>query len=302
MAKCLLLFSGGLDSLLSGRILLEQKIKVTPVCFKSYFFDCDLAEKFVKELGLKLKIIDISEKQLEIVRNPEYGRGKGLNPCIDCHLLMIKEAKRIMEKEKFDFLVTGEVLGERPFSQRKEILKLIEEKAGLTGLILRPLSAKLLDPTMPEKRGWIDRTKLFSIKGKSRKPQISLAKKFKIKKFPNPSGGCLLTDPQYAEKLNSLMKKNPAFDGNDAEILRKGRIFWEEGFLIAVGRNKKENGELKKLKKKRDRILEPYNFPGPTVLVREFNKKIKKEILNKTKKLLIKYSKKLPEKPKINEL
>jgi tRNA U34 2-thiouridine synthase MnmA/TrmU len=302
MAKCLLLFSGGLDSLLVGKILAKQKIEFVPVCFKSYFFGPELAEKSVRELRLRLRTVDISKKQLKIVKNPEYGRGRGLNPCIDCHLLMIKEAKKIMEKEKFDFLATGEVLGERPFSQRKEILKLIEEKADLTGLILRPLSAKLLDPTIPEKRGWIDRTKLFSIKGKSRKPQISLAKKFKIKKFPNPSGGCLLTDPQYAEKLNFLMKKNPAFDGNDAEILRKGRIFWEEDFLIAVGRNEKENGELKKLKNKKDRILEPKNFPGPTVLVRGFDKDIKKEILNKTKKLLIKYSKKLPEKPKINEL
>jgi len=301
MRKCLLLFSGGLDSILAAKVLMEQKIQVVSVCFSSYFFGCDLAKKSVKQLGLKLKIVNISEKQLSMVKKPQYGRGKGLNPCIDCHLLMIKEAEKIMKKEKFDFLATGEVLGERPFSQRKEIMKLIEKEAGLGGLILRPLSAKLLEETVPEKTGWIKREKLFAIQGKSRKPQLSLAKKFEIKEFPSPSGGCILTDPQYTKRLRVLLKKNPNFDGKDTQILRKGRLFWNENCLIVVGRNERENKEIRQLadKKKKDLVLDPESFPGPTVLIRGFGKRIKKDVIMKAVELLLNYSKKIPKEIKI---
>lgn len=306
MKKCLLLFSGGLDSILAAKILEKQKIKVFPVCFKSFFFDCGVAKKSAKKLNLKLKIIDFSKEHLRIVKNPQFGYGKNFNPCIDCHLLMIKKAKGIIKKGKFDFLVTGEVLGERPFSQRKEILEMIEKKAGLEGLILRPLSAKLLKETIPEKEGWIKRERLFAIRGKSRKPQITLAKKFKIKEFPTPAGGCILTDSHYSEKLKTLFKKIPDFDGSDARILRKGRIFWptfakasagkQRNFLIVVGRNEKESKELKKFKNREDLILEPENFPGPTVLIRGFGKRIKERIIMKAIEFLLNYSKKIPEK------
>ncbi|MDI6798760.1 MAG: asparagine synthase-related protein, partial [Candidatus Aenigmarchaeota archaeon] len=147
MRRVILLFSGGLDSILSAKILREQKIRIVPICFESYFFNCHLAERMAKRLGLKLKIIDFSEEHLKIVKNPKYGRGQGMNPCIDCHLLMLKEAKKVMEKEKLDFIATGEVLGQRSFSQNRNTLKLIEKEAGLKGLILRPLSAKLLPET-----------------------------------------------------------------------------------------------------------------------------------------------------------
>ncbi len=236
---------------------------------------------------------------------------------------MIKESKKILKKQKFDILTTGEVLGERPFSQRKEIFKLIEKQANLENKILRHLSVKLLPETIYEIEGLIDRKKLFSIRGKSRKPQINLAKKFKIKEFPTPAGGCILTDPQYSKRLKTLFEKIPDFDGSDAKILRKGRAFWDvthlppegpkrkfgraEGglesrfqrapkILIVVGRNEKENKELKKSKKREDLILEPENFPGPTVLVRGFGKKIKKKMIKKATELLLNYSKKLPEK------
>jgi tRNA-specific 2-thiouridylase len=299
--KALLLFSGGLDSILAAKILEKQKIKVAPVCFESFFFDCKLALIAAKKLGLKLKIVDISKEHLRIIKNPKYGKGKGANPCVDCHLLMIKKGKEIMKKKKFDFLATGEVLGERPFSQNKKIFELAEKDANLKGLILRPLSAKLLPKTLPEKKGWLKRENLFDFKGKSRKPQLKLAEQFKIKDFPSPAGGCILTDLDYSQKVKKLFKRHPDCDGNDCQLLRKGRIFWlppthqPDNSLVVVGRNEEENGELRKLKKQKDLILEPKNFPGPIVLIRGFGKKIKKEIIKGAIEILLHYTKKIPE-------
>jgi len=293
--KALLLFSGGLDSILVAKILQKQNIKITPICFRSFFFGCKIAKESAQNRGLKLKVVDISREHLKIVKNPQYGRGQGINPCVDCHLSMIKKAKEIMKKENFDFLATGEVLGERPFSQNKRVFKLAEKESGLKGLILRPLSAKLLPETIPEKKGWVKREELFAFLGKSRKPQINLAKKLKIEKFPSPAGGCILTDSEYSRKLRELFEKIPDRDGLDCQVLRKGRAFWKDNFLIMVGRNEKENEELKSLRKKKDFILEPENFPGPTVLIRGFGKKIKKAIINRGTELLLHYSKKLPE-------
>lgn len=285
MNKALLLFSGGLDSILAVKILKKEGVIITLLCFKSYFFDCSLAEKSAKKLGLKLRKEDFSEEHLRIVKKPKYGYGKNINPCIDCHLLMLRKAKKIMEKEGFDFLATGEVLGERPFSQNKKALVLIEKELGLENQVVRPLSAKLLPA------GWIEG---YAIKGKSRKPQLALAKKFKIKDIPSPAGGCILTDCQYAERLKELFKKIPECDGRDVRILRKGRPFWEDSFLIMIGRNEEENEELKKLKKKKDVVLKPENFSGPTALIRSFGRKIKKEKIKKAIELLLNYSKKPP--------
>lgn len=295
MVKAILLFSGGLDSMITSQILSKQKIKVIPVCFYSYFFDCQRAKKSAEILGLKLKTIDFSEEHLKIIKSPKYGRGKGLNPCIDCHLLMIKEAKKLLKKTNSDFIATGDVLGQRPFSQNLKALKIIEEKSGLGGLILRPLSAQLLPATFPEKRGWVKREALFGIKGKSRTPQLLLAKEFDIKEFPTPSGGCILTNLEYSEKLKELFKMVPDCDGNDCQLLRKGRVFWKKddynNVLIVVARNEKDCLELKKMKKETDVLLEPQNFSGPVVLVRGFFKKANKKIIQDAKELLLQYSK-----------
>jgi len=304
----LLLFSGGLDSILAAEILRKEKIKVALVCCKSFFFDCQSAQRSARRLKLKLKVIALSKEHLGTVKRPKYGRGQGMNPCIDCHILMIKKAKEILEREKLDFLATGEVLGERPFSQNRKIFQLAEKETELESLILRPLSAKLLPLTIPEKRRWVKRENLFGFQGKSRKPQMVLAKKMKLKKFPTPAGGCILTDPEYSKRLRELFKKAPECDGNDCQILRKGRIFWlatqsfgrvrQNRFLIIVGRNEKENKQIHQLagKKKKDLILEPQNFPGPTVLIRGFGKEIKKEKVLEATALLLNYSKKIPEK------
>lgn len=303
-AKCLLLFSGGLDSILAAKILIEQGIKVLGLTFKSCFFNEKQAKKIAKKIGLKLKVVDISKEHLKIVKNPKYGYGKNMNPCIDCHLLMLRKAKEITKprrtlrkntRKEFNFVATGEVLGERPMSQNKNILQLLEKESGLKGCLLRPLSAKLLEPTIVEKEGIVDREKLFAISGRQRKVQIALARKFKIKKYPTPSGGCCLTYKEFSKKLNKLFKKWPDADCDDIELLKHGRYFWEKYFLIVVGRGREDNKEIKKSRRKGDVIIEPKKFPGPTILVRG-KRKIPRLIIKRGEGLVRKYSKKVKEK------
>jgi tRNA U34 2-thiouridine synthase MnmA/TrmU len=292
--KALVLFSGGLDSMLAAKILMEQGIKVVPVYFKSYFFGPEIAKKSAEILGLKLKVIDISKEHLKIVRKPKFGYGQSMNPCIDCHLLMLKKAKEIMKKEKFDFVATGEVLGERPMSQNKKALELIEKLSSLKGYLLRPLSAKLLKPTIPEKKRLVDREKLFDIKGRSRKRQIELAKKFGIKWYPSPAGGCILTDLEFGKRLKELFEKKKKIDENDIELLKLGRHFWFDDIKIIVGRDHEENLKIKKLARKGDILIEMKNYTGPTTLIR--GKGIKNEILEKAKELTKFYSTKARDK------
>ena len=286
----LFLFSGGLDSILAVKLLQEQGIKVAGLTFVSYFFNSDLAKESAKNLDIKLKIIDFSDEHLDMVKNPQYGYGKAINPCIDCHILMLKKAKEI--SEKFDFVATGEVLGERPMSQNKRALELIAEQSGLKDYLLRPLSAQLLEPTVPEKNGLVARNKLLDISGRSRKRQIVLAKKWGIKEYPTPAGGCLLTDFQFGRRLKELFKQWPDCRGDDVRLLKLGRHFWVKDNKIIVGRNQTENKEIKKLVKKGDLLIKPKDFPGPTILIRGRHKILEKSLV-KAKELMIKYSPKL---------
>ena len=285
--KALILFSGGLDSILAVKLLQEQDIDVTGISFVSYFFNADLAEKAAKNLNIKLKIVDFSDEHLAMVKNPHYGYGKAINPCIDCHLMMLKKTKK--ELKEFNFIATGEVLGERPMSQNKQALELIEKQSGLKGYLLRPLSAKLLESTIMEKQGLVNRDKLLDISGRSRKMQMVLAEKWGIKEYPTPAGGCCLTDLQFAHRFKEMLKYWPDCGGNDVLLLKLGRHFWEKENLIIVGRNEQENKEIKKLAQKGDILIEPKEFPGPSILIRS-----KIEILNqslaKAKELMIKYS------------
>lgn len=296
--KALVLFSGGMDSILAAEILNRQKIGVSLICFKSYFFDCDLAKELSGDP--RLKIFDFSKDHLKVVKSPECGRGKGMNPCMDCHLLMLKKAKEEMIKKEYDFIATGDVLSERPFSQNMPSLLRMDKEAGLAGKILRPLSAKLLPETEAEKRGFVKRDDLFGISGKSRKPQLKLAKEFKIKKVPNPAGGCILCDLNYSENLKKLFEKNPKADGKDCLALRRGRVLWKKNFLIIVGRDEKEDKKLVMLKKTGDMILTPHNFTGPTALIRSFGKRIREEEIKEAAGYLINYSKRLPKEIKIS--
>lgn len=295
--KCLFLFSGGLDSILGVEVLRIQKnIKIVGLTFKSIFFDETLAKKMAKKISLPLKIVDISSSLLKIVKKPKYGYGKGMNPCLDCRILMLKKAKEILKKEKFDFVASGEVLGERPMTQNKFALNFVEKKSSLKGILLRPLSAKLLEETIFEKKGLIKRELLLDLSGRSRKSQIFLAKKFNLKDYPTPSGGCILTDLNFSKKLKELLKIYPKAKENDIKLLKLGRHFWEKKVKIVVGRNEKENKILKKLAKKGDFLIEMKNYPGPLTLLRNYQKtKISSEVLKKAKKLTQYYSPKVRE-------
>ncbi|MFA6376440.1 MAG: tRNA 4-thiouridine(8) synthase ThiI [Candidatus Paceibacterota bacterium] len=305
--RALVLMSGGLDSMLAGKILEFQGMKTTLICFKSYFFSEIAAQKSARALGMELRVEDISVPHLEIVKHPRYGYGGAVNPCIDCHLLMLKTAKAIMNSQGFDFVATGEVLGERPMSQNKLSLDIIEKESGLAGFLLRPLSALLLPPTIAETKGLIDRNQLYGISGRSRKVQMELAEKFNIKYVPQPGGGCILTEKEYGQRLGQLMTKCPNFDGSDAQLLRHCRPIWEEDMLFAVARDQDDCAALKKLAKTKDYIFEPKNFPGSTVLARNFGKAVQGATLHNSKiieelgkKYLLQYSKKIPVDPEIN--
>ena len=272
--KALVLFSGGLDSILAVKTLEAQNIDVTAICFKSNFFNEDQAKKYAEVLNVKLIVNDIRNKFLEVVKNPPSGYGKNLNPCIDCHALMAQEASCIMEDGDYDFLASGEVLGQRPFSQNRSALEQVEKKSGLE--ILRPLSAKLLPETKVELNGLVKRGLLHRIKGRGRDDQMDLVKKYKIDKYPSPAGGCILTDPEFSTRMIKMLSFWPDCSSGDAELLKAGRIFWLklgikeefEDILIVVGRHKEDNEKLLALAQKGDFMVELQEINGPISLIR----------------------------------
>jgi len=264
------LFSGGLDSMLATKLLLNQGIKIQGLTFVTPFFNAEKAKKAAKILGIPLRVIDISTEHFRILKNPPHGYGKNVNPCIDCHALMLKKARDIMKKEWYHFVATGEVLGQRPMSQNKQSLKIVERLTGLKGYLLRPLSAQLLAETIPEQKGLVDRKKLLGLSGKQRKVQMILAKRWKIKEYATPSGGCLLTDPGYAERFKKLQNIFPNFNLHEAELLKYGRLFIEPDYMFIVGRNQEDDSAIKKIANKDDILLEIKDIPGPTTLLHFF--------------------------------
>jgi len=294
--KALLLFSGGLDSLLALKVAESLNISVTLLIFKSYFFDEKIALKAIKENKLKnpYLIIDFSKKHFQIVKQPKFGYGKNMNPCIDCHLLMLKEAKKIKEKEGYDLILTGEVLNERPMSQNMSVLNLLEKESGLEGYLLRPLSALSLKPTILEKEGAINRKQLLNIKGRSRKVQLNLVQKFNLNGFLFQPAACLLTDPQFSLKLKDLLNISDKADENDINLLKIGRHFIVQKTKIILGRNQKENEELKKFRKEKDVLIEMENYPGPTALIRNYQNSLpSQDAIQKAKELIIAYAPKV---------
>ena len=276
MAKALVLLSGGLDSMLAARILIEQGIEVIGITFVSNFFGAVKAHRAAEQLGVRLIEVDFSDEHLATVKKPKYGYGKNLNPCIDCHSLMLRQAKEIMEKEKYDFIATGEVLGQRPMSQNKNALATVAKYSGVGENLVRPLSAQLLDETRPEKAGLIDRNKLLDINGRSRKRQVELAAQFGLTDYPSPAGGCLLTDPGYSQKLKELFSAWPQCKGGDTELIKHGRVIWmmmksngeNRKILLVIGRDQTDNQALQKLAKSGDIIIELADEIGPTAFVR----------------------------------
>jgi tRNA-specific 2-thiouridylase len=262
------LFSGGLDSLLAAAVLRAQGIEVELLTFLSPFFGADRARESAGQLGLPLRVVDFTEKFLPLIYEPPHGFGREHNPCIDCHVLMLREAGALMVAEGFDFLFTGEVLGQRPMSQNRGTLNLVARESGCPDLILRPLSAKLLKPTRPELLGWVDRERLLDLSGRGRKRQMALAAEFGISRYPSPAGGCLLTDPGYAARLKELLKHQGRASRQDLELLKWGRHFrLPGGAKLVVGRTQRENEALLALTVPEDFILKVEAYPGPIVLV-----------------------------------
>jgi len=268
MVRALGLLSGGLDSILAACVLREQGIAVTGVSFESPFFGSERAKRAAEALYIPLVVHDITVPHLAMMKKPKHGFGSNMNPCIDCHALMVGIAFGIMKEKGFDFVFTGEVLNERPMSQNKRALKVVEKGSGCEGYLLRPLSAKLLDQTLPEKEGKVDRGKLLALHGRSRKPQIELAKKYGITGYMQPAGGCLLTDPGYSRRLRELRDHEGLDEVRDIYLLKVGRHFrLPSGSKIVVGRNEMENSELENLRREGDALMGPRGIPGPTVVI-----------------------------------
>jgi len=265
--KALSVFSGGLDSLLAAQIIRDQGIDVLAVFFETPFFTQERAKKSAHHINLPFKSIKITERHMEIVRNPPSGYGGNMNPCIDCHALMFKIAGELMEEEQASFIITGEVLGQRPMSQNHNSLRRVSRLSGIPDLILRPLSAKLLPKSIPEIENWVNRNLLFSFQGRSRKPQMDLAKQMNITDYPSPAGGCLLTEAVFSRRLKDSLISGVELSENHIKLLKIGRHFRiSPTAKIVVGRNQLENELIVKLKTANDLILTAADFPGPAVL------------------------------------
>ena len=266
--RALGLLSGGLDSMLAGVVLRAQGIAVTFICFVTPFYGPVKAREAAAHLGLPLKEVDLTEKFEPLLYEPPHGFGKGHNPCIDCHALMIREAGAVLAAERFDFVFTGEVLGQRPMSQNRGSLNLVARESGLAELLLRPLSAKLLKSTRPELEGWVDRERLLNLSGRGRKRQIALAAEYGITSYPAPAGGCLLTDPGFAIRIKELLRQQGRVSRTDLELLKWGRHFRLSGGAKAVvGRTQRDNEAIFGLKTPGDHCLNVEDYPGPLVLV-----------------------------------
>jgi tRNA-uridine 2-sulfurtransferase len=268
MVKAIALFSGGLDSMLAAKLVSMQNIDVVCITFTTPFFNAQKAQAAARQIILPLVVQDITDEHLKMLKSPRYGYGKNMNPCIDCHTLMLQIAGKKMEETGSDFIITGEVLGQRPMSQNKQSLYVVAKNSGYYEYILRPLSAQLLDPIKAEGENLIDRSQLLSVQGRGRKHQIQLAADFGIVNYAPPAGGCLLTDPIFSRRLRDLFSHQGDRKIRDIELLKYGRHFRiGDNCKIIVGRNNADNEAIKKLITSDDLILNMTDFPGPLVLV-----------------------------------
>ncbi|MDY6954379.1 MAG: tRNA 4-thiouridine(8) synthase ThiI [Thermodesulfobacteriota bacterium] len=261
--------SGGLDSILSALVLKDQGIEVAWVNFETPFFSSHKARRAARMTGIPLFVRNITNAYVEMLKNPHCGYGGNMNPCLDCHALMFQLAGALMEKKGFDFLFSGEVLGQRPMSQTKPSLRYVEKNSGFEGYILRPLSAKRLAPTIVEQEGLVDRERLLEITGRGRKEQIKLAETFGITDYPAPAGGCLLTDVGFSRRLRDLFDHQQSYEERDFELLKYGRHFrLDEQHKVAVGRTKEDNKQILRLMDPhKDITLRMADMASPTVLI-----------------------------------
>lgn len=268
MTRALALTSGGLDSILAAKLIQEQGIDVIALCFKSAFFGPANAIRVTKAAGIPLEVIDFTDEHLKMVKKPKNGYGKNMNPCIDCHAMMLRYAGKMLDEMQADFLVTGEVLNQRPMSQNRKALEIVQEESGFEDKILRPLCAQNLPVTPMERDGLVDRSKLLKISGKSRKEQMALAEKMGIKDYPTPAGGCLLTEILFSSRLRDLLKYNNEANAQDIELLKIGRHFRLSPETKAVStRNQEEYALLNDLLKKDYVVFNTAEFNGSTVVI-----------------------------------
>ncbi len=271
--KCIVMFSGGLDSVIAAHLLISQGLEVEALHFVLPF-DAGLGDSYASirsraaRIGVPLTVIEEGEEYLEVLRNPCFGFGKHINPCIDCRIHRFRRAHAMMGELGANFIATGEVVGQRPMSQRMETMRRIEQRAGLEGLLLRPLSAKLLEPTLAEREGWVDRDRLLDLRGRTRKPQLAYAKEYGLE-YGSPGGGCILTDRQTAARYEDLVRYNPDYSLDDLRLMVRGRRFrLSPGLILMVGRNEQENKVLDKLVRPGDWVLEPADMVGPLAVAR----------------------------------
>jgi tRNA U34 2-thiouridine synthase MnmA/TrmU len=266
--KALALISGGLDSLLAAKLIYDQGCEVVGLHFRIPFCKINIKKSF-PDIGIKIIEVDLGQRFLKLIQEPRYGFGSNMNPCIDCKILMFSEAKELMPRLGAKFIITGEVLGQRPMSQNKQALKLIRHQSGLDDLLLRPLSAQFFPPSLAEKEGWVRREKLLNFNGRTRTPQMRLARDLGLNDYANPAGGCLLTDPSFSKRLVELLAHDELKLEN-LELLKVGRHFrLGEHTRLVVGRDESENNQLAQLARQGDYLFSPQkDLAGPTALAR----------------------------------
>lgn len=304
------LFSGGLDSILACRVVADQGVRVKALKFVTPFFDHDLldqreayARAMDAQYGLDVELVDVSEGYLRLLENPAHGFGKHFNPCIDCKILMLRRARELMAVHGASFLITGEVLGQRPMSQRRDTLRVIERDSGCSGLLLRPLSAKLMEPTRAELDGGVDRERLYGFSGRSRRQQKLLAAELGITAYPTPAGGCMLTDPNLAARIKHFYQGLFSFGEqravNDVRLLAIGRQFkLDEDVWFILGRDERENKRLEALRGPDDWLVRMTTRPGPLGLLRHARQLVaggerEQELIRRLAGIVVRYGKKV---------
>jgi tRNA-uridine 2-sulfurtransferase len=273
--RAIALLSGGLDSTLAVKLMIDQGIDMTAVHFTSVFCNCTpktagckmQARKVAEEFDVPIRVIHKGMDYIKMVERPPHGHGSGINPCIDCRIYMLRKVKEMMPELEASFVITGEVLGQRPMSQQRHTINLIERESGLADLTLRPLSALHFDPTRPEREGIVDREKLLAMSGRTRKPQFALAEQLGVKDYPCPAGGCLLTDKVIAARLRDLFTNQPDYTHTDLVLITTGRhLRLRPGLKVIMGRIQEENERITSLAGPEQFLFSPQNFRGPTAL------------------------------------
>lgn len=296
--SCLALFSGGLDSILAVKVMEKLGYRVKSYFFRTPFFEADSAQAAAEKNAIDLKVVDVFDQYIEVLTSPRYGYGKNMNPCIDCHGFMFRMAAERLKADKADFLISGEVLGQRPKSQRKDAMNAVAKLSGMRDLIIRPLSQRLLKDTLPIREGWVDKTEMLDIQGRGRHRQLELAKEFGVNEFNTPGGGCKLTDIKFSVRLKDLIEHGQLTERN-IEFLKYGRHFrLSETTKLVVGRNKSDNDQMTRLAEE-EIVLKTAEFQGPLGIVISKEELSEDELLLAAR-ILLRYNNKLENLGKVN--